>query len=502
MAVQYVNNNARPELVLKVKAATKATVFATRFFAFLAKILLFAVAIKRDLCHLFSDERDLKKGYAEALRAEFAAIQIPENDFDPIQVLKKFQTRIETNKLSPNEIRKEIVELTKEPWYTSPLPVYGEARNLLQKFGVALESTTDLSSFKQYGRGKLEPYLPTWGEELSYSQFCAALEKAQADSSNNRDSRVQTAVWGAVNTSRLWHVGGACLDPLGYNGYENQAVFMGSDLTDGEHRIQHKYSPGLTGKQSIVQTVLIPNCASRQARWVHIDNQSVHKEDERMRLAQINQIEAPGTFYQAIISTDPTQAVTRQFEQDGDLDAYFQTLCGEGNKKIRNFAQTEGIYIPETLLNDNQLNAALTVVRDIITALPLDGLERKEIFDVVQRTMNSVLSWAIMKKEQLNYKGSIFTENCKENIDRGPMENLGVLFLDWIAKGESTISRQDAYMQAGITLGRAQVAMNRSPQKKRMKPFINWLKVLDASPDKRELVQEKLSELRQQLMTQ
>jgi hypothetical protein len=279
----------------------------------------------------------------------------------------------------------------------------------------------------------------------------------------------------------------AHLDPLGYDSYQNQMVFIGDSLKDGEHEIILKYTPGLTGPQSIVENVLIPKYEQEKRRWIHIDNQSIHTADERMRIDQVHSWSEknPDVFLHAVLSSDTLDVVNEKLIEEFKegkktkkqfVDDYELALRGPNNEFIRNYAECRGIHIPVALLEKDELDAAFIAARNMSLSIP----DADFSVDLMRRNILSTLSWAIMKKEQLRARPngeppSVFTENCKENIDRGPQENQDMLFNDDMEQGVREIGWRKTFIQAGINLGRADHAMDRPPQEKRLTPLVKRL---------------------------
>lgn len=411
--------------------------------------------------------------------------------------LETFSSEVSALANDPGKMRARIAQLSQTPIYLALKDTNHPAVQFLRDCGRRLESTDGVVSFSLYGGQRLVGHLAIGEtERVSLSDFATALEEAQAESWSHRDHRIGTLIWGAREIDKLAHVEYAHLRPLDYDSYQGHAVFYSQPLEDDKHVINHKYTPGLTGPQSIVEGILIPDLRRMGRRWVHIDNQSTHIPDERARIDEVDQWAKANSdvFLHAVISTDTPREVAKTVIKDfvkGELglkafiERYEAELRGDGNAFIRNYNQTRGIYIPPELLDDIELQAAFQCAAAMVLDNPsCEGLAetpegRAELAQIVGCNLNSVLSWAIMKKEQLNHKYSIFTENCKENIDRGPPENMGVILNDLLAAGTQTLDTQTAFLHAGIILGRAEYAMDRAPQAKRLHPFIKRTRFID-----------------------
>lgn len=395
-------------------------------------------------------------------------------------------------RLNPNEIRGKLVELTKDPYYQLHKNDAAPHQSVidLQKLGVALESWDGRGAFRAYGQAKMAPFMPAGDGDITYTDFMTALEKARSNRFSNRDGAINTAFWGAMHPDAVEHVEDAHRIPGEYDSYKNQSVFHSEPLVDGDHSIQHKYTPGLTGPSSIVEDVLLPFYRRTNRVWLHIDNQSIHKPDERVRLDAVHEMAGrnEGVFRHAVISTDPCKPLEEVIDRfkkkktkpEEFVREYEHTVRGYNNQRIRSYEHTCGIHISKELLNDEELDAVFRSAERMVVNTPgIETLSREEIVNIYRQSLHSMLAWAMMKKVQLHCPVSTFTENCKENIDRGPFQNMGVVVLDRVALGKDMISREDAHLQGGITLGRAEVAMDRSPQGSRAMPFYDWLGFVD-----------------------
>lgn len=411
------------------------------------------------------------------------------------QKVKQLQNSIEG--LNPDQIREKLVGLTKELYYqlhkNDAVPPQSVID--LQELGVALESWDGRAAFRAYGQAKMAPYMPDGDDDITYTQFMTALESARSSRFSNRDGAIQTAFWGAMHPDDVAHVEDAHRIPVHYDSYRHQSVFLSETLVDGDHSIQHKYTPGLTGPRSIVENVLLPYYRRTGRVWLHIDNQSVHKPDERSRLDAVHEMAErnEGVFRHAVISTDPCKPLEKVIDRfkkkkttpQQFIGEYEKTVRGINNQRIRSYEHTHGIHISRESLSDEELEAVFRSAEQMVVATPgIETFSPEEIVNIYRHTLHSMLAWAMMKKVQLHCPGSTFTQNCKENIDRGPFQNMGVVVLDRVASGKNVISREDAHLQGGITLGRAEVAMDRSPQGTRAMPFYDWLGFVDEEEPK------------------
>ncbi|MBX7067327.1 MAG: hypothetical protein K1X28_08860 [Parachlamydiales bacterium] len=424
----------------------------------------------------------------EKLSRQFDELEltvVPNTQFG--EAVKKFSEELPLLKKDPEKLRARIVELSNHPGYDSKAK--DPATLFLQECGHRLESADMGNTLWMYGRRKIDESLRDDSDRIGYSTFAKGLEKGQKSFGRSRDGFTKTFLWGMDNLDRLPHVVEAELDPLEYDSYKNQMVFEKGVLKDGEHEIIHKYTPGLTGPQSIVEKVLIPRYRSEGRRWVHIDNQSIHKADERLRIDEVHRIsdENRDVFIQAVLSTDTLDEVNadliKEFEPskfNEFANYYVDALRGGNDAYVREYDQCRGIHIPRELLTDDELSAAFKTAIDMSkeAAKAKPGATKEQLVNMLRRNILSTLSWAIMKKEQCRQRGpnqppSIISMNCKENIDRGPQENDDMLFSEDMCHGRRDISKGEAAIRAGINLGRADHAMRRPPQMKRMRPMLD-----------------------------
>ena len=453
---------------------------------------------------------NLSQGYTNAIKAQFEGVQPFEKGqaFDlgqspaatPFEIaefenaLDTFSNRLEALAQNPTELRAEIVKLSQYTAYQKLKETKHPAVEFLQECANRLESANMSDALAEYGEKKIGRYLlASEKKTLSFKQYGTALQAGQQSFDNSRDTPIATLLWAADNLGRLAHVLTAqAFDPLEYNSYDNQMVFIAGTLEDGEGRIIHKYSPGLTGPQSVAKDLLIPLYKKEGRRWIHIDNQSVHEAGEKRRIDEIHKWAtddaSKGTFIHAVLSTDTLDAVNKdlinKYKKDEItyskfVEEYEAALRGHNDCFIRDYDQCHGIHIPEELLDQEELEAAFRIARELTLENPnMSDMSKVQKVDCLRRNILSVLSWSIMKKEQHRElenpeKPSIFTMNCKENIDRGPQENEDMLFNESMSKDQKEISIDEAFIQAGINLGRADVAMHRPPQLKRMLPMLN-----------------------------
>ena len=372
-----------------------------------------------------SNRQRLKDGYAEAVRVSFAGCEkYKTTPFPPDAgtkeetdsfhlALHKFSNDFNDIKHDPAKIRARIVELSKNPVYLKLIKTHPEhaAVKFIQDCGERLESANANDILSKYGRTRIAMHLPRskpgdlTPHLVTHADLGRALSIGQKDADTTRDGPGNTLLWAADHLTELLHVEQAHLDPLGYDSYENQMVFIGEQLEYGDHTIIHKYTPGLTGPQSIVEHVLIPKYASERRRWVHIDNQSIHTADEKQRIDQVHKwsVDKPDTFLHAVLSTDTLDevniALIKRFKKgkiskEDFVEGYISALRGADNQFIREYAECRGIHIPDTLLSDDELDAAFTAAKNMSLNTPEGAFS----VDVLRRNILSTFSWAIMKK--------------------------------------------------------------------------------------------------------
>ncbi|MBU6383895.1 MAG: hypothetical protein KGQ49_00245 [Verrucomicrobia bacterium] len=434
-------------------------------------------------CCASEDRETLKTGYKQAVQNAMSRCRLPakfeaNTDFD--RAIQAFSRELPVLSQDPEKLRAKIVELSQRSDYDPKSEDAAVA--FLQKCGHSLESIEMPNSLAAYGAAKIGLEMATAGS-MTHDTYAQRLRQGRQSFAYDRDGRLATAIWGADHPQRAWHAATSELTPLKYDSYQNHMVFHADPLDDNGCTIIHKYSPGLTGPRSMVSDVLLPHYAKEDRRWVHIDNQSVHKADEKQRINRVHEwSQQHANFKHAVLSTDTldrvNQDLIRQFEsgqipREQFVQDYVQALRGDRDAQVREYDQCHGIHIPHELLNDKELEAAFQAATHM-TLGAAENIPTKDFVHLLRRNILSTLSWAIMKKEQYQtgkQQPSIFTMSCKENIDRGPQENDDMLFNDDLYQGK-TLTIEQAQIRAGINLGRADKAMDRAPLKERMDPML------------------------------
>jgi hypothetical protein len=452
----------------------------------------------------------LKVGYINAFQKKFDGQRfLAVKGASPFErELAKFSSSLMQLAKDPEQMRAKIVKLSQDLEYRKLLTSKPNhhAVIFLQECGMRLESTQATSVFANYGKTRTQ--FDEGQKDVSFLKFAETIRKARKQMPNVQNGWKDKLIWALKNPGKALHMLYGRIRPLVFDSYQGHAVFHSAGFSDCGQKITHKYSPGLTGSGSIVERVLIPAYRRNNQRWVHIDNQSTHMPSERERINEVHRWsqENPGVFIQAVISTKTpvkvAEAVISKFIHGTQapkdfIKEYEGVIRGTEDRWIRNFNQMRGIYIPDELLDKNELEAAFACARNMICKASLEDYlhtseGRKKLVRIIHSNLTSVLSWAIMKKEQLNRKNSTFTEGCKENIDRGPPENMGVVVNDLLARGEK-MSVETAQLQAGILLGRGEYAMDRSPNASKIEPLLERLEFIEKS---NKVVREELSNLR------
>lgn len=484
----------------KVKAAGKiAGMGALKAFKFVVTaefiripVNLFLNTIDPNRKSATTDREKLKEGYSRAVAKQFENIEAPfvtsaEGSIRSFeQEVRTFALReLPTLKSDPAKLRTRLAQLSNHPGYDRSVKTgYAPAAYFLQECSEKLESVSMDEVLISYSERKIGGDLP---DKVSREQFAEALQKGQQSFPKSRDNPIATILWAIDNVKRLFHVFEAETDPLGYDSYLNQMVFYAGELVEGTKRIIHKYTPGLTGPNSLVLKLLLPLYERTGKVWVHIDNQSMHTPDEKARISQVHEWTKsyPNTFLHAVLSTDTLDAVNQglierykngALTREAFVREYEHALRGNNNSFIRNYAECRGIHIPEALLNDEELDAAFRAARNMTLNNPdLEGRSEAEIATLLRRNILSTLSWTIMKKQQMRSNDNaptVFTMNCKENFDRGPQENADMLFNEALFQRGQTLSKREVHLQSGINLSRADYGMRRPPQKTRMDPMM------------------------------
>lgn len=454
--------------------------------------------------------KTLKVGYIHAFEKKFVGLRFitvkGASSFE--RELEKFSSSLMQLAKDPEQMRAKIVKLSQNSKYRELLLTKPNhhAVIFLQECGMRLESTQAAEVFSHYGKTRMQ--LDQGQKDVSFSKFAETIRKARKQMPNVQNSWKDKLIWALKNPGKALHMLYGRIRPLVFDSYQGHAVFHSANFSDCGQKIIHKYSPGLTGSGSIVERVLIPAYRRNKQRWVHIDNQSTHMPSERERINEVHRWSQknPDVFIQAVISTKTPVKIAKDViskfihgtqEPKDFIQQYEQLLRGTKDQWIRDFDQTRGIYIPEELLDTDELEAAFACARNIICKSPLDDYlhsseGRNKLVRIIHSNLTSILSWAIMKKEQFNRKHSTFTEGCKENIDRGPPENMGVVVNDLLARGEK-MSVETAHLQAGILLGRGEYAMDRSPNGSKIEPLLERLEFIEKSDS---IAKEELSNLR------
>jgi hypothetical protein len=433
---------------------------------------------------------ELNKGYSQTVVDKAALVLINPAQFtapadwmgNPTVYSEKEQFERDVSELKkniktykPEELRKQLAKLGGSLIYQDLKSANHSSALYLQDLAVAIESVNIDRLLKLYGSERLQNQRTS-----TISEFGTNLLKAQSQMPNTRNTLCGKIAWSLTNWEKIPALVRARIDPLHYEPYEGHLLNR-TTLVNGNHEIQLKFSPTLTGPLSLVENLLIPGYRRHKKSWVHIDNQSSDKASERARINQVHKWsqENPDVFLHAVISSNTGRKITKDIvrtfiknkgvTKEMFIDAYFKAICGDQNQYVRDFEKMRGIYIPQELLSDDELTQVLAVAKNIAAFL-FDG-DRKKFAKITGRILNEVLIWAIMKKEQTQHYRSIFSTGCKETVDRGPFENLAMFAMDLISRGKYDLTPEEQQLWVGITLGRGDVAANRAPEKKRPLQF-------------------------------
>lgn len=395
----------------------------------------------------------------------------------------EFSKKIPKLAKDPNTLRAAIVKLSKYPEKENN----PEALRFLQECAMRLEATPS-KAFSEYGRGKL-PEGP-----FTLPAFADGLLKAHGKIWTHRNHVPGTVAWGAMNFERLPRIVQSDTHPLEYDSYEDHAVFTHQLKDETGHSITLKFTPGLTGPQSVAKDLMIPALQEKNEHWIHINHQSVHKAGERQRIEEVERWakESEGHFHHVVLSSDKPPYVmsvlnefvdTPKMTFDAFMIRYLAALRGHDNSSIREFAKTEGIYIPAEILSDKELGTIFRFVTQAVRFHPKiqayskteEG--RKKLGMIVDTMINTTLSWAILKKHQ-RMGGYTLSMACKEGVDRGPQEICGMLVNDLLSQGKECIDSETAHLMAGLSLGKSLYAADRAPQIHRIIPHMERIRFL------------------------
>ncbi len=480
--------DAKIARIAKLKLWAKTIIAAP--FVFAAAILSAPIILIDKICdRIFGREKlrnELKSKFNEQQLKHLKSIQYqpgrPDQETRPFRSLKQFDIEVkrlgsELHKYNRDELRERLVKLSECDIYLhyrnfSDLDIPAPVR-YLQDLALALESMDGTASCKNYGKELIKAQEPQ-----TFGAFGQRLVVVQKGMKNSRNGWVKKCLWGAKNCLKaargLW----SHLDPLDFNPYRNQPVFQ-IPMQCGDRSIDLKFTPSLTGPQSLVEKLLIPAYKRKGKRWAHIDFQSTHIMSERRRINQIHQWSKnePEHFLHAVLSSNtPIAVMKKESPADSSFGAYIEHICGNDKKIVRDFQNTRGIYIPHSLLNDQELNQAFDAAKEIVKAVnPTNDLE------LTDGIIRSVLFWSIMNKERTNYTGSTLSGGCRETNDRGPGENQKMIVLDLIVKNEDKISPEDQNQHGALGFLRSDFSMNRGPERKRPLQFSNFATALDTA---------------------
>lgn len=481
------------------------------------------------------EAKDLKlvKDPAHSKTLTFAEfVKIKPEKFDDQYVfslkMKVFSEKMEApftyEKGMTDDLRNELVKLSKDPFYQANKGTDHPAVNYLQLCAIKLESVDGKSLAIDYSESAMDR--TEISGQNSCGDFAHVVDKAREKKADGlttcRDSKIATTFWAVAHPKRTLHTRTADKDPIEYQSYKGNSVFQGPvfEGRDGE-RLNHKHCPGLTGANSLVKEVLIPGYEKLGLRWVHINNQdgAGGHDSEFKRVQEVDKwaAENPATFSHALISFDvPSKTgksiINKFVEGNCSREVFYGEYEFHIREGIRGGEKAHGIVIPSSVLSDVELEAAFTASKNMIlksyepNKAEFSGSPqaRKRLVHAIDRNIAQVLEWAIMKKELAkgaineqtdpDLKYSTFSMACKENIDRGPQENMGVVINDKLLE-EVEFTKEEVQIYGGIMLARPDFSMDRAFQKKRFDPFKDRVEYICKNEKTRRIAFEELASL-------
>lgn len=363
---------------------------------------------------------------------------------------KKDKGQIEVG--SVGAIRKQLAELLGSR-------VYQALKDTKDNIIIEYLQEVSLCMIKADATGVLEKYGKELQKEIqkepqpatfnTCQELAKAIEAELEKPNFRRDSKFDVIWFAITHPDATFHTLDAKYNPLGYDSHcTNNADYHGFTLLQNKKNepIQFYYGSCQTG-DPIYEHGVIPAYRKRKLTEVRFNYQSTHCDDELARTEELHRIaeksesddKSDGKLVVVTLSFDTKVRSAEGKKLLGIVDSekfieqFHSKIKEEARKPLTEKDKKEhfGYYIPETALNKDQLEKTLNVSTDISKILlgsdhasnketGLEATDPIRLKKMLMMSTDTVLSLAVL----MNVRPDRCSGACKEDIDRGPPENL------------------------------------------------------------------------------
>ena len=447
---------------------------------------------------------------------------------------------------SYKDIRVKIDLAMKNPVYQALKTKEIPSVEFLQVLAVKYSSVNSKDLLKEYGKQNLGEISD---KQYQWFELASLLDKEVDGFAHKRNRLYQNVMWGMTFPDKAMHSAESVFTPLDYNAYENNPDLYAHDFVseDGKRSLQFSYGPGPTGDNLYKEGVL-PYLDKLNEKGVSVHhlriNLQSHKKDgrgttkaEHVRVCQMLEYgqEHPDSLTMMSLAFDTkardmgTDFILNTRASDDlinevtkNLKAHYLAPLEQGDawglaeedkfayRTLKHDGTDNGWYIPNKVLEHEEIEKAFDVSQAIFNEIERHAnnhirdkslKDRQRFGRVMLLTVEGMVSLAALhktlekvpNKEDLDQSldedltASRIFAHCKQDIDRGIVNNVTLRLFHRILTDISPLSKDEVYEIAGGVLGRARIVDRRNIIWKRYENLSDFLHYFDSTEKVRAL---------------
>jgi len=390
------------------------------------------------------------------------------------------------------------------------------AVNFLQILAVKLISADGQETLREYGKECLgkeqfdeQPGRTFRPEELA-DQLSGYLNGVSFNVNTFCHIPVGRILWSAAHPKLAMHSLHAGTHPLNYNASSMNPHFAGHSFKKEDKEFGFYYGPGPTG-DPLFEFGILPAYEKFGSFELRFNHQNTNSSQDHFRIADALSM-ANKQHLHAVVSFDKTwvDPLCKKFESPEDFFTKLRVHVQGDLRELANPKEDNGFFIPEDLLDDSQVDLALSKSEEFCEKLSAGNSHweaqmqnetgKRRMGKMMVLIADTFLTLGMLYKSFdritpemvencLNEKldkdlFSIRTSGaCKQNVDRAVVENISLrLFFRW-ASDPSPLTADEVCEIAGAVFGRARIVDDRNIQMKRYQILDDLLRFIGGSPN-------------------
>jgi hypothetical protein len=387
-------------------------------------------------------------------------------------------------------IREDLVKLTGLPLYQRLENDDCKAINFIQYVAIKLLAANGNDALMQHGEecfGGIEDPTVTPGK------LADLMHNYLKDPGFSKDTLCERIIYFVSHWEKalLSHQSGA--DPLKFDAGIGNPNFSAHDFDVGGKKVTFYYGPSIAGS-TIFEHGVLPAYKKFGGGELRFDHQDTFVKGDLARINRAKEIAKanPTVLTYAVVGFG-TKAEPTDFETS---DQFFDTFIPFVKEKRT--TGDNGYFIPNEVLNDEEIDEALRQAKDICCILTsnrdfgnllVNERRKKRVRKMMKLVTDACLSRAVLKKsfstekkvdKSLDPDLTAFRTSgaCKQDIDRGVVENIALHLFDRWATDTSPLRREEGYKIAGAVLGRAHLVEGRKIMEERFEVLEDFLHII------------------------